>query len=811
MSRLSYPQKLGLFALIFLFPLLVSGGYVVKDTYEKFRTVTMQREGLAHSVLLQKILRHVAQHRGMVNSYLSGERSFQENILAIQQEILHDFAKVDLYRQEFPQEMGNLDRWSTIKAHWQKLPIEVLDGKMTQNEVFASHSKLLSDIIEQISCITHLHILGADYAIEHYYHISSGISAVTLLAEFSGQLRGLGTAIAATKKYSGSQRRELIELYGMVRMKQEAIQNSTEIICKEMPIVQEELQRSMQYTDSLLAEVNASLINNDGNIAIAPAPFFTLATRAIDADFALSDALTRSLMTFLNKHIWTKKKQLFSYILFLFGGVVAVIVLSQSIYYSIIGSVNQLRDAALALANGDMATRVKLETKDEMLLIANAFNEMASTLQENIARLKLHKEQLIKQIVTDSLTGYPNRLQLQQDIRSERNAGLCLVNIDSFKEYNDSYGSEVGDAIIEALGKCLADLATDERLLLYKMAADEYALFTIQHSTKEGFKIFARQIHQAVTRKVFQILGIELRINVTLGLAQMWNSKPDDLLAAADLALKTAKLRRVHLLDYEEVQHLRTEYAKNIHWAKFVKEAIEEDRVVPFYQPIVNNATGRIEKYECLVRIIDQQGKVISPHSFLKISKQARLYTQLTRIVVEKSFAQFQINTYEFSINLTVDDILDPETESFVIKKLVDSGLAFRVTFEIVESEGIENCKEMLNFINKVKKLGCKIAVDDFGTGYSNFEYILELNVDYLKIDASMIKNIVIDPNARAITETIVAFARKVGLKTVAEFVHSREVYELEKQLGVDYSQGYYLGEPAPSIAEQPADKHATA
>lgn len=800
MNRLSYPLKLGLFALTFLLPSLFTGGYVIEKTYEKSQTVKIQREELAHSVLLQAILRHVAQHRGMVNGYLSGEHSFEENILRKQQEIIHDFAKIDLYRQDYPQEMGHQDRWPTMKAHWQNLPSKVLNGRMTRDEAFASHTKLLNDIIGQIDYITTLHITDADYAIEHHHHITSLTSELAWLAEYSGQLRGLGTGIAANGNLSADQRRELIELHGMVRMKQEAIQSNTEMVCKEMPEIQKDLQLSLQYTDSFLAEVDANFINSGVKVAVAPAPFFDLATRAIDADFILSDSLTSSLMTFLDQHIQTKKKQLLSYMLFLSGGIIAVIVLFQAIYCSIIGSVNQLRDAALAIANGNMATRVELETKDEMLLIANAFNEMASKLQQNMARMKLHEQQLIAQIVTDSLTGYPNRLKLQQDIGSEKNAGLCLVNIDSFQEYNDSYGSEVGDAIIVALGKSLVDLVTDEGLSLYKMASDEYAIFATEQNSEEAFKTYARMIHQTITKKVFQILGIELRISVTLGLAEMSNSEPVDLLAAADLALKTAKQRRVPLLDYKDVRHVRTEYTKNIHWAKFVKEAIEEDRVVPYFQPIVNNATGLIEKYECLVRIIDQQGKVISPYSFLKISKQARLYTQLTRIVIEKSFAQFQENAYDFSINLSVDDILDPETESFVIKKVADSGLAHRITFEIVESEGIENCREMLEFINKVKTLGCKIAVDDFGTGYSNFEYILELDVDYLKIDASMIKNIVTDPNARAVTETIVTFARKVGLKTVAEFVHSREVYELEKQLGVDYSQGYYLGEPAPTI-----------
>ena len=120
------------------------------------------------------------------------------------------------------------------------------------------------------------------------------------------------------------------------------------------------------------------------------------------------------------------------------------------------------------------------------------------------------------------------------------------------------------------------------------------------------------------------------------------------------------------------------------------------------------------------------------------------------------------------------------------------------MVFEIVESEGIENFGEVIDFIRRVKSFGCKIAIDDFGTGYSNFEYILKMDVDFLKIDASLIKNISTDPNCRAIVETIVDFSKKIGIKTIAEFVHSAEVYSVEKSIGVDFSQGYFFGEPKP-------------
>nr|WP_297890535.1 EAL domain-containing protein [Sulfurihydrogenibium sp.] len=122
------------------------------------------------------------------------------------------------------------------------------------------------------------------------------------------------------------------------------------------------------------------------------------------------------------------------------------------------------------------------------------------------------------------------------------------------------------------------------------------------------------------------------------------------------------------------------------------------------------------------------------------------------------------------------------------------------MTFEILESEGIENYEDVSGFIKEVKSYGSKIAIDDFGSGYSNFAHMLKLDVDYLKIDSSLIKNIHQDKNSQIIVQTIVGFAKKLGIKTIAEFVHNREVFEKVRELGVDYSQGYYIGEPKPEI-----------
>jgi len=195
--------------------------------------------------------------------------------------------------------------------------------------------------------------------------------------------------------------------------------------------------------------------------------------------------------------------------------------------------------------------------------------------------------------------------------------------------------------------------------------------------------------------------------------------------------------------------------------------------------------------------MLDDDGKIISPMAFLTIAKKSNLYLEITRTVITKAFEYFSTKDDDFSINLTIEDILSPEINNLIYQKIQEfPQTANRVIFEIVEDEGIENYDEVSPFIEKMKSYGCKIAIDDFGTGYSNFDYLMKLNVDFIKIDGSMIRYLDYDENAKLVTQLIVDFAKKLKIKTIAEFVHSSEIHDIVKEMDIDYSQGFYLGEP---------------
>jgi diguanylate cyclase (GGDEF)-like protein/PAS domain S-box-containing protein len=429
--------------------------------------------------------------------------------------------------------------------------------------------------------------------------------------------------------------------------------------------------------------------------------------------------------------------------------------------------------------------------------ILNASGDIVEyiAVRHDITELILQRKALEKSAYTDSLTGLLNRPKLQETLQSLENPFMALFDIDNFSKTNDFYGSKIGDLLIIEMSNILRNMTRGEKNIhIFRLNGDEFVILATKKSEQDFIENITL-ILNAIHASNIVINQNDIPLDVTVGISF---EEPSSLLATADIALKHAKRTKKQLFSYNESLSIEKSYEKNMFWSKELKKAIKNDKLVPYFQPIVNNHTGKIEKYEALIRLIDDNDKVISPFFFLEVAKQSKQYSYITKTVIDKSFQVFKDLDCSFSINLTLEDILNVQLQKYLFDVLSRHNIGSRVVFEIVESEGIENFGEVNEFIINVKKFGCKIAIDDFGTGYSNFEYIMNLNADYIKIDGSMIKNLDTDRHSRVIVSTIVVFAKKIGMQTIAEFVKDEHIQEIVVELGVDYSQGYYFGEPRP-------------
>ena len=426
----------------------------------------------------------------------------------------------------------------------------------------------------------------------------------------------------------------------------------------------------------------------------------------------------------------------------------------------------------------DITKRVGIDNKiTEIDSMQNVFNTMLDSLEY--------------QFYHDELTTLPNRKKLIETLSLEDDAILMILNIDKFQHINDLYGDKIGNDIIKNTALIIKENVSKDAIL-FKLHADEYALYLPTAGVYEEIKTLALHLANCIENHTFTISENEIYVNATIGVAYGTSY----LLNYADMALKLAKKKRKKYLIYESSMNIEHDYEQNLKWSKKIKDAIENNRIEPLFQPIVDTKTSKIVKYEALMRMIDENGEYLSPIHFLELAKKNKLYPKLTKIIIEKTFEIFKNIDAQVSINLSVYDVLNEDVYATIIEKLYEYKLGDRIVFELIESDGIENYKEVIEFINEVKKTGAKISIDDFGTGYSNFEYIMKLKVDYIKIDASMIKDIDKNINSQMVTETIIDFARKMNIQTIAEFVHSQSVFEVVKNMGIDFAQGYYFGKP---------------
>lgn len=418
---------------------------------------------------------------------------------------------------------------------------------------------------------------------------------------------------------------------------------------------------------------------------------------------------------------------------------------------------------------------------------SGAIKSIKGYLLDNTSKVKADEK--IKRLShTDTLTSLSNRQKIQQDLIEKNPHGCIVFNIDKFREINDFFGVHAADEILKQVAEWFIKMGLD----VYRIGGDEFAMLLCEPKEFGEIELMLNELLAHFASSSFFVAQEPIPVHMTVGVAL----KGTKLLTHADIALHEAKEKRLRYALYKEEANIEEVYRTNLAMAKKIHQALLQNRIICHFQPIVDFRTNEISKYETLVRLIDEDGTIVPPMAFLSIAKKTKLYPQITRTVVNHACKTFKNRSEEFSINLSIDDIEDAQTVQEIIGALIKTGTASRAVFEILESEGISNYGAVEQFITQVKALGAKIAIDDFGSGYSNFEHILRLDIDYIKIDGALVRDVAIKKNNDIIIRTIVDFAHKIDAKVIAEYISDANIYKIIKDMGVEYSQGYFTGKP---------------
>ncbi len=459
------------------------------------------------------------------------------------------------------------------------------------------------------------------------------------------------------------------------------------------------------------------------------------------------------------------------------------------------------------LTNGHWSGEIVNRKKDGSLLtqwlnistIKQADGSVENYLAEfaDISELKQTQAKLEYIAFHDELTGVYNKKYLELLLnKPDKFSSLVLLNIDNFSYINLAYGFAVGDELLKAIVRELKTMSNKNENI-FRINSDEFAIICNESNLTIYDKI--NDLKSYFSKLTFTIDNISLNISFSYGI-----SLDDDVsLQNSALALKKAKdagknqmvifNKKITTIDKQQ----REEFIK---YNNILHDAIKFDMLVPYFQGILDNKTNKINKYESLVRI-EMGGDIITPYKFLQIAKLSGMLPEITKIMIDKSFEIMSKNSYKFSINITEDDLDLQYLQEYLNIKSKEYGIKHsRVILEILEGVSSVGKEDNLKQLISIKEDGYKLAIDDFGSEYSNFERVLDLEIDFLKIDAKYIKNIDTDKKSYEIVKSIVYFAKNAKIQCIAEFVHSHEVQDIVKKLIIDYSQGYLFSKPAKKL-----------
>jgi diguanylate cyclase (GGDEF)-like protein/PAS domain S-box-containing protein len=434
---------------------------------------------------------------------------------------------------------------------------------------------------------------------------------------------------------------------------------------------------------------------------------------------------------------------------------------------------------------------------------------------EDITETKELSEQLAYQASHDALTSLLNRrefeIRLQRILETAKSDksehALCYLDLDQFKIINDTCGHVAGDELLRQIGTLLQS-DVRQRDTLARLGGDEFGVL-MEHCSLKHAERAVDKLRQSIEGFKFAWKDRSFPIGVSIGLVPITSTSIStiELMIQADAACYAAKdmgRNRIHVYHEEDTELARRH--GEMQWVSQINHAIEHGKLRLFFQqiaPLTKKREG--EHYELLLRMVDENQKLILPGAFLGAAERYNLSTQIDRWVFDHyidrlmKYPEHINNLFQCSINLSALSLGDEEFLHYLVRRFDETNIPpDKICFEITETAAISNFSSAVRFIQTLKAKGCRFSLDDFGSGLSSFAYLKNLPVDYLKIDGMFVKDIDKDPIDFAMVKSISDIGNVMGKLTIAEFVENKTILKQIKKLGIDYAQGYEINSPEP-------------
>jgi diguanylate cyclase (GGDEF)-like protein/PAS domain S-box-containing protein/excisionase family DNA binding protein len=418
----------------------------------------------------------------------------------------------------------------------------------------------------------------------------------------------------------------------------------------------------------------------------------------------------------------------------------------------------------------------------------------------------------------DALTGLPNRVSLQKALESallaEEKGAVLLLDIDHFKYVNDNFGHRAGDQLLISIGGLLKDLVKDRNARVFRLGGDEFALLLPDALRPQATRV-AEQALDALRHYQFHVRGeaclSTLTASIGVAVYPFHGTEVATLLANVDIAMYQAKDngRNRFALHADNPEDLRGTH-KRVHWARELREVLEQDRIQLYSQPVLRLADRAVMHQEVLVRILDRHGNLVQPGQFVEMAESLGIVQDIdlrvmTKVVEALQRPDPQGRRLRYFVNLSRASLADPlwvrRLNDMLEKAPIDHT---QLVFEVTETAAMSEVDATQDFISRIKLLGCRFALDDFGSGFSSFYFLKRFDVDYLKIDGSFVRGLAADEATRLFVRALCDVARGLNKQVIAGRVETEEELRILTEIGVRYGQGLLFAQPRPFL---PADQ----
>ncbi|WP_209327187.1 EAL domain-containing protein [Pseudoalteromonas sp. PA2MD11] len=402
--------------------------------------------------------------------------------------------------------------------------------------------------------------------------------------------------------------------------------------------------------------------------------------------------------------------------------------------------------------------------------------------------------QLKRSLSTDARTGFANHVALEYHIKktTKHRMELAIIIINELEDISSFYGSEVSDKVMANILRYFQSRIPRDGGI-YRLTTNKIALLrthTDEHNIDEVINAF----NNAIPALKEPFIYVSLSAGVATGNKLL-------LIENAHIALQQAKLNNQRLIRYENVfKQVEEQFKSNVFLAKEVKEAFDNNRIVPYFQAIYNNQSKAVDHYQCLARMVSSTGRIHAPDYFMMVLKRSRMDGLLRRTIFTRCIEQFRKTNVRWSINITAQDILDPSLSEFFELQLRRYPQPHNIIFQFHERDAIAYFGEIKTFISTLKNKGAQVFINEFGAGFSNLPHIRKLEIDGLKLDKGLVSQIHTNKDNYLFIENLVKYAQQLKLDVIAEQVDNEQIADALARAGVTLMQGSHFAPPTPYI-----------